>query len=141
MKSHRANPLLGCLPLLAQTPIFWALWKALANSYSLYRAPFVFWIQDLSWKDPYYVLPVLMGLIMFVQQKITPVTMNKEMMRAMQIMPVFMALFMINLPSGLVLYMLVSSAFGLAQQVYLNRKEKGALPLPLIKLGKEKTQT
>ena len=122
MKSHRVNPLGGCLPLLLQIPVFWSLWKALSNSYSLYRAPFVFWIEDLSWKDPYYVLPVLMGFFMFVQQKISPVTMNKEMVRVMQIMPVFMTLFMINLPSGLVLYMLISTLFGLAQQLYLNKK-------------------
>ena len=125
MKTHRANPLGGCLPLLLQIPVFWSLWKALSNSYSLYRSPFVFWVQDLSWKDPYYVLPVLMGVFMFIQQKISPVNMSKEMVRAMQIMPVFMVFFMINLPSGLVLYMLVSTLFGLIQQVYLNKKKKG----------------
>ena len=124
MKTHRANPLGGCLPLLLQIPVFWSLWKALSNSYSLYRSPFVFWVQDLSGKDPYYVLPVLMGVFMFIQQKISPVNMSKEMVRAMQIMPVFMVLFMINLPSGLVLYMLVSTLFGLVQQVYLNKKKK-----------------
>lgn len=123
MKAHRANPLGGCLPLLLQIPVFFALWRALSNSYSLYRSPFVFWIQDLSWKDPYYVLPVFMGVFMFIQQKISPVNMSKEMARAMQIMPVFMVLFMINLPSGLVLYMLVSTLFGLIQQIYLNKKK------------------
>ena len=121
MKNHKANPLGGCLPLLLQIPVFWALWKALSNSYSLYRAPFGFWIQDLSWKDPYYVLPLLMGLLMFFQQKISPVTMNREMARALQIMPIFITFFMINLPSGLVLYMLISTLFGLGQQVYLNK--------------------
>ena len=132
MKSHRANPLGGCLPLLLQIPVFWSLWRALANSYSLYRAPFVFWIQDLSWKDPYYVLPVLMGFFMFVQQKLSPVTPNKEMARVMQIMPVFMALFMINLPSGLVLYMLISTLFGLVQQIYLNKKGVVQQTIPTI---------
>ncbi|MDE0119467.1 MAG: YidC/Oxa1 family insertase periplasmic-domain containing protein [Bdellovibrionales bacterium] len=122
MKAYRANPLGGCLPLLLQLPVFWSLWKALSNSYSLYQAPFIFWIRDLSWKDPYYILPVLMGLVMFVQQKLSPVTLNKEMLRVMQVMPIFMSLFMINLPSGLVLYMLVSTVFGLVQQVYLNKK-------------------
>ena len=134
MKAHRANPLGGCLPLLLQIPVFWSLWKALANSYSLYRAPFVFWIKDLSWKDPYYVLPILMGIFMFIQQKLSPVTVNKEMARVMQIMPVFMALFMINLPSGLVLYMLVSTLFGLVQQVYLNKKAK---PISFVKEEKK----
>ncbi len=135
MKSHRVNPLGGCLPLLLQLPVFWALWKALSNSYSLYRAPFVFWIQDLSWKDPYYVLPVLMGFFMFVQQKISPVAMNKEMAKVMQIMPVFMVVFMINLPSGLVLYMLVSTLFGLAQQFYLNKKGGSVSVSPALPEG------
>ena len=121
MKSHKANPLGGCLPLLLQIPVFWALWKALSNSYSLYQAPFLFWIRDLSWKDPYYVLPALMGVFMFVQQKISPISINKEMARAMKIMPIFITFFMINLPSGLVLYMLISTLFGLGQQVYLNK--------------------
>ena len=121
MKSHKANPIGGCLPLLLQIPVFWALWKALSNSYSLYQAPFLFWIQDLSWKDPYYVLPVLMGVFMFFQQKISPVSVSPEMARAMKIMPVFITFFMINLPSGLVLYMLISTLFGLGQQVYLNK--------------------
>ena len=138
MKSHRANPLGGCLPLLLQIPVFWSLWRALSNSYSLYQAPFIFWIRDLSWKDPYYVLPVLMGFFMFVQQKISPVTMSKEMVRAMQIMPVFMVVFMINLPSGLVLYMLISTLFGLAQQVYLNKKGGGGnIPISLANSQKK----
>lgn len=139
MKSHRANPLGGCLPLLLQVPVFWSLWRALSSSYSLYRAPFVFWIKDLSWKDPYYVLPVLMGAFMFIQQKVSPVAVNREMVRVMQIMPIFIALFMINLPSGLVLYMLVSTLFGLVQQLYLNKK--GALVSASLKksgAGKDK---
>ena len=126
MKAHKANPLGGCLPLLLQIPVFWALWRALAGSYSLYQAPFMLWIKDLSWKDPYYVLPVLMGVFMFVQQKISPVTASKEIMKAMQIMPVIIPVFMINLPSGLLLYMVISTVFGLAQQVYLNKKSGGA---------------
>ena len=126
MKAHRANPLGGCLPMLLQIPVFWALWKALSNSYSLYRSPFALWIEDLSWKDPYYVLPVLMGVFMFIQQKITPQTAtNKEIMRAMQILPIVMVFFMINLPSGLVLYMLVTTVFGLIQQIYLNKRSGG----------------
>ena len=121
MKTHRANPLGGCLPMLLQIPVFWALWKALGSSYSLYRSPFVFWIQDLSWKDPYYVLPVLIGVLMFVQQKLVPVSLNREMARAMQFLPIVIVIFMINLPSGLTLYVLVSSLFGLLQQIYINK--------------------
>lgn len=121
MKTHRANPLGGCLPMLLQIPVFWALWKALGSSYSLYRSPFVLWIQDLSWKDPYYVLPILIGGLMFVQQKIIPVSLSPEMAKAMQFLPIVIAVFMINLPSGLTLYVFVSSLFGLLQQIYLNK--------------------
>ena len=123
MKTNRANPLGGCLPMLLQIPIFWALWRALSNSYSLYQSPFVFWIRDLSHKDPFYVLPVLIGVVMFIQQKVSPAIGNKEIARAMQILPIFMVLIMISLPSGLTLYVLVSSAFGLLQQVYLNKEQ------------------
>ena len=121
MKAHKANPLGGCLPMLLQIPVFWALWKALGSSYSLYRSPFVFWIQDLSWKDPFYVLPVLIGGLMFLQQKLSPAALSREMARAMQILPVFITLFMVNLPSGLTLYVLISSLFGILQQIYLNK--------------------
>ncbi len=124
MKTHRANPLGGCLPMLLQIPIFWALWKALSNSYSLYRSPFVFWIQDLSYKDPFYVLPALIGVLMFVQQELTPNTLSPEMARAMRILPIFIVFFMINLPSGLTLYVLVSSLFGIIQQMYLSKSSK-----------------
>ena len=127
MKAHRANPIGGCLPMLLQVPVFWALWKALSNSYSLYRSPFVFWIQDLSWKDPYYVLPVLIGILMFIQQKISPMTVSKEIARMMNVLPVFITLFMINFPSGLTLYVFVSSSFGLVQQFFLNASQTKTL--------------
>ena len=131
MKNNKANPLGGFLPLLLQIPVFWALWRALSNSYSLYQTPFYFWIEDLSTKDPYYVLPISMGALMFVHQKISSVSMSKDMARIMQIMPILMTLFMINLPSGLMLYMLVSTAFGLIQQVFLN-KQTSSQPLPSL---------
>ena len=122
MKTHRANPLGGCLPMLLQIPVFWALWRALSNSYSLYQSPFILWIKDLSDKDPFYVLPALIGAAMFVQQKISPAIGNKEMARAMQILPIFMAVIMITFPSGLTLYVLISTVFGLLQQVYMNKQ-------------------
>ncbi len=131
MKTYKANPLGGCLPMLFQIPVFWSLWQSLSNSYSLYRSPFIFWIQDLSSKDPYYVLPVLIGALMFLQQKIAPVsTGSKELTRAMQILPIFMTVFMLQLPSGLTLYVFVSSLFGLIQQIYLN-KDQVAISLPM----------
>lgn len=124
MRQNKANPLGGCLPLLLQFPVFLALYQVLGHSIELYRAPFAFWIQDLSLKDPFYVLPVLMGVTMFVQQKITPNTMDPTQAKIMQFMPILFALMMVSLPSGLTLYILVSSVFALVQQyVFMNKKE------------------
>ncbi len=76
LRTHKVNPLGGCLPVALQLPIFWALYQVLGHSIELYQAPFALWIHDLSLKDPYYVLPVLMGVTMFLQQKITPSTLD-----------------------------------------------------------------
>src|ERR1019366_2522272 len=75
-KTHKVNPMGGCLPALLQLPVFLALYRVLGNSIELYKSPFIFWIHDLSSKDPFYVLPVLMGISMFLQQKMTPSTMD-----------------------------------------------------------------
>lgn len=123
MKREKVNPLGGCLPMLLQLPIFIALYNVLAQSIELYQAPFMLWIHDLSLKDPYYVLPVLMGITMYIQQKITPTTMDPAQAKAMQIMPVIFSLMMISLPSGLTLYIFVSTLFGIIQQ-YMIMKEK-----------------
>lgn len=123
MKREKVNPLGGCLPMLLQLPIFIALYNVLAQSIELYQAPFMLWISDLSLKDPYYVLPVLMGVTMYIQQKITPTTMDPAQAKAMQIMPVIFSFMMISLPSGLTLYIFVSTLFGIIQQ-YMIMKEK-----------------
>ena len=133
MRAHKANPLGGCLPMLLQIPVFWALWKALGSSYSLYRSPFIFWIQDLSWKDPFYILPAAIGGLMFIQQKLTPVSVNPEMAKAMQFLPIVISVFMVNLPSGLTLYVFVSSLFGLVQQLYINSASSNRKILTNIK--------
>jgi YidC/Oxa1 family membrane protein insertase len=125
MKESKANPLSGCLPMLLQFPIFLALYQVLGQSIELYQAPFVLWIKDLSLKDPYYILPVLMGLTMFIKHKITPTTMDPTQAKVMMIMPVLFSFFMISLPSGLTLYIFVSTLFGVAQQLYfLSEKTK-----------------
>ncbi len=125
MKREKVNPIGGCLPMLLQLPIFIALYNVLAQSIELYQAPFMLWIKDLSLKDPFYVLPVLMGLTMFIQQKITPTTMDPAQAKVMQIMPVIFSLMMISLPSGLTLYIFVSTLFGIIQQ-YLIMKDKSS---------------
>ncbi|MEK7355069.1 MAG: membrane protein insertase YidC, partial [Bdellovibrionota bacterium] len=116
MKRNKANPVGGCLPMLLQLPVFIALYAVLGQSIELYRAPFIFWIHDLSIKDPYYVLPVLMGITMYVQQKMTPTTMDPQQAKIMMWMPVIFSFFMISLPSGLTLYIFVSTLFGIIQQ-------------------------
>lgn len=124
MKEAKANPIGGCLPMLLQIPVFFALYQVLGQSIELYKAPFAFWIMDLSLKDPYFVLPVLMGATMFVQQKITPTTMEPAQQKILMFMPVFLTFLLASLPSGLTLYMFVSTLFGVLQQLYFMRDEK-----------------
>jgi len=121
MREQKVNPLGGCLPMLLQMPIFFALFQVLGNSIELYQAPFIFWIHDLSLKDPYYVLPILMGATLYVQHKITPTTMDPTQAKVMQFMPVIFSLMMVSLPSGLTLYTFISTLFGILQQQYFTR--------------------
>ncbi|OFZ16671.1 MAG: hypothetical protein A2Z20_01095 [Bdellovibrionales bacterium RBG_16_40_8] len=118
MKEAKANPLGGCLPMLFQIPIFFALYQVIGQSIELYQAPFALWINDLSLKDPFYVLPALMGITMFIQQKISPSTLDPAQQKIMTFMPLLFTFFMISLPSGLTLYIFVSSVFGVLQQIY-----------------------
>lgn len=110
--------------MLLQMPIFFALFQVLGNSIEIYQAPFLFWIQDLSLKDPFYVLPILMGVTLFIQHKITPTTMDPTQAKVMQFMPVIFSLMMVSLPSGLTLYTFVSTLFGVLQQRYFTRDTK-----------------
>jgi YidC/Oxa1 family membrane protein insertase len=124
MKRNKANPIGGCLPMLLQLPAFIALYSVLGQSVELYRAPFMLWIHDLSVKDPFYVLPVLMGITMFIQQKITPSpNMDPAQQKVLQFMPILFTFFMISLPSGLTLYIFISTLFGITQQ-YIFMREK-----------------
>lgn len=118
MKKNKANPLGGCLPLFIQFPVFFALYRVLGESIELYQSPFIFWIEDLSLKDPFFVLPVVGGLVLFVQQKITPMNLPKEQARLLKAMPLLFSVFMLGLPSGLTLYIFVSGLFGLVQQFF-----------------------
>lgn len=127
MKENGANPVGGCLPMLLQIPIFFALYRVIGSSVDLYGSPFIGWIHDLSAYDPYYVLPILMSVFMFIQQKITPSTMDPTQAKIMLFLPVVFSLFMLQLPSGLTLYMVVSTLFGIVQQ-YLIMREKSPAP-------------
>jgi YidC/Oxa1 family membrane protein insertase len=125
-RKHKVNPLGGCLPVLLQMPIFFALYRTLSTSIELYHAPFVWWWSDLSSPDPYYVLPVVLGALMFIQQKLTPVQMDAMQAKVMlYAMPLMMTFFMLLLPTGLCLYMVTSSAVGITQQRYMYWKMEG----------------
>ncbi len=120
-KKHKVNPMGGCLPMLIQLPVFLALYKILLIAIELRGAPFIWWIHDLSAKDPYYVFPILMGLTMIIQQKMTPVTDAKQA-KMMMFMPVVFTFMFLSFPSGLVVYWLVSNVLGIIQQYFVNKK-------------------
>ncbi len=124
MKENNANPLSGCLPMLLQIPIFFALWTAIGSSIEIYQQPFFGWITDLSHYDPYFVFPVLMGITMYFQQKLTPTTMDPMQAKILNFMPILFTLFMLTLPSGLTLYNFVSALFGVIQQYFLLKETK-----------------
>lgn len=118
-KNSGANPLGGCLPMLLQMPIFIALYNALRNSWELHGAAWLGWITDLSAKDPYYALPLIMGALMFVQSKLNPPAADPAQQKVMMFMPVIFTFMFLNFPSGLVLYWLTNSLVSTLLQVGL----------------------
>lgn len=125
-RTHKVNPLGGCLPMVVQIPVFFALYKALMFSIELRHAPFMLWITDLSAKDPYYVTPIIMGATMFIQQKMTPSSMDPMQAKMMMALPIVFTFMFLNFPSGLVIYWLVNNVLTIAQQVYINKTVKDA---------------
>lgn len=121
-KKEKINPLGGCLPILVQIPVFIALYWVLIESVEFRQAPFMLWIQDLSVKDPYYVLPLLMGLTMFIQQKLSPQPPDPLQAKVMMFMPILFTVIFLNFPAGLVLYWLVNNMLSIAQQWYITKK-------------------
>ncbi|MEG3756105.1 membrane protein insertase YidC [Psychromonas arctica] len=128
-KEEKVNPLGGCFPILLQMPIFIALYWSLMEAVELRHAPFMFWIQDLSVQDPYYILPILMGVSMFFIQKMSPATVQDPMQqKIMKFMPVVFTFFFLWFPAGLVLYWLMSNIVTLVQQTVIYRQfEKNGL--------------
>lgn len=125
-KKEKINPLGGCLPILVQMPVFIALYWVLLESVQLRHAPFMFWITDLSVKDPYFILPILMGISMFIQMQLNPSPPDPMQARVMKIMPVMMTVFFLWFPSGLVLYWLVNNILSIAQQWVITRQIENA---------------
>lgn len=121
-KKHGANPMGGCLPLILQIPVFFAIYRVLINAIELKGAEWILWVQDLAEMDPYFVLPILMGATMYIQQKITPNTMQDEMQRKIfQFLPVIFTFFFLWFPAGLTLYWFINNLFTIGQQYYINK--------------------
>jgi YidC/Oxa1 family membrane protein insertase len=131
-KTEKINPLGGCLPMLIQIPVFIALYWAILSSVELRHAPFFGWITDLSATDPYYVLPLIMGISMLVQSKLNPVPPDPMQAKLMQIMPIVFSVVFFFFPAGLVLYSVVNNMLSIAQQWYITHgqqvEQKGAAP-------------
>lgn len=125
-KTEKINPLGGCLPILVQIPVFIALYWVLLGSVEMRHAPFMLWIQDLSATDPYFVLPILMGLTMIIQTKLNPTPTDPIQAKVMTIMPIVFSIFFFFFPAGLVLYWLVNNILSIAQQWHINRATERA---------------
>ena len=134
-RKHKVNPMGGCLPMLIQIPIFYALYVVFSLAVELQNAAFLcfgtifgaaLWICDLAQHDPSYVLPILMGISMFIQQKMTPTTGDPRQAKIMLIMPVVFTFMFLNLPAGLVLYWFVSNVLQILQQYYTDRGARSA---------------
>ncbi len=120
-KTEKINPMGGCLPILVQIPVFISLYWVLLGSVEMRQAPFMLWIQDLSATDPYYVLPVVMGLTMILQSRLNPTPPDPIQARIMMMMPIVFSVFFFFFPAGLVLYWLVNNILSIAQQWTINR--------------------
>jgi len=120
-RTEKINPLGGCLPILVQIPVFIALYWVLLASIQLRHAPWVGWITDLSAPDPWYILPVVYAVSMFVQTKLNPQPADPVQARIMLAMPIVFSIFFFFFPAGLVLYWVVQNLLSIAQQWHLNR--------------------
>jgi YidC/Oxa1 family membrane protein insertase len=125
-KTEKINPMGGCLPMLVQIPVFIALYWALLETVALRQAPFILWIRDLSVMDPYYVMPVIMGISMFIQQRLNPAPPDPIQAKVMMALPFVFTIFFAFFPAGLVLYWIVNNSLSIAQQwVITKRIESG----------------
>jgi YidC/Oxa1 family membrane protein insertase len=125
-KKEKINPLGGCLPIVVQIPVFIALYWVLLESVELRHAPFILWITDMSSPDPYYILPLLMGATMLIQQRLNPAPMDPIQAKVMMMLPIVFTVFFAFFPSGLVLYWVVNNTLSIAQQWVITRRiERG----------------
>jgi YidC/Oxa1 family membrane protein insertase len=128
-KTEKINPLGGCLPMVVQMPVFIALYWVLMESVELRHAPFILWIEDLSAMDPYFILPLIMGVSMFIQQRLNPPPPDPMQAKIMQWMPIVFTFFFLFFPAGLVLYWVVNNTLSIIQQYIITKRiEKSGLP-------------
>jgi YidC/Oxa1 family membrane protein insertase len=120
-KREKVNPAAGCLPILIQMPFFLAFYWVLLESVEMRQAPFALWITDLSSRDPFFILPLIMGGAMFFQQRLNPAPADPVQAKVMQVMPVIFTGFFAFFPSGLVLYWVTNTVLSIAQQWYINK--------------------
>ena len=120
-KTEKINPLGGCLPILVQIPVFIALYWVLLESVELRQAPFMLWLRDLSVADPYFVLPLIMGATMLIQQKLNPAPLDPIQAKVMMLLPIIFTVFFAFFPSGLVLYWVTNTILSIAQQWKINK--------------------
>lgn len=121
-RKEKVNPLGGCLPIVIQIPVFIGLYWVLLESVQLRQAPFIFWIHDLSVADPFYILPVIMGITMFIQQKLNPPPPDPTQAKVMMFLPIVFTGMFLHFPAGLVLYWVVNNTLSILQQWYITRK-------------------
>jgi YidC/Oxa1 family membrane protein insertase len=126
-KKHRVNPLGGCFPMLLQMPVFIALYWVLSESVEIRHSPWIIWIQDLSAKDPLFILPLIMGASMFLMQKLQPAPTDPMQAKVFQLMPIVFTFFFLMFPAGLVLYWTVNNLLSILQQWYVNRQIAAAV--------------
>lgn len=131
-RKEKVNPLGGCLPMIIQIPVFIGLYYVLMEAVQLRQAPFMFWLHDLSAKDPFYILPILMGISMFLQQKLSPQSPDPMQAKMMMFLPIIFTVFFLSFPSGLVLYWLVNNCLSILQQWYINKKH-ALMPVKKVK--------
>ena len=121
-KKNGANPMGGCLPIVLQIPVFFAVYRVLQNAIELKGAPWIFWVHDLAIKDPYFILPVAMGITMFLHQRITPTSFTDPMQeKIMKFLPLIFTFFFVSFPAGLTLYWFTNNVASIVQQFYVNK--------------------
>jgi len=123
---EKINPVAGCLPILVQIPVFLAFYWVLVESVEMRQAPFMGWIDDLSSRDPYFVLPAIMAVAMFVQYKLNPTPPDPVQAKVFMIMPILMSVMFAFFPAGLVLYWVTNTILSIIQQWNINRRIEAA---------------